>query len=58
VRSPDFQTWAPFVQHDVMTEVIRQSRESARGVIMMKHPEIVRQATAAKIAKVRGVPAQ
>ena len=36
-----------------MTETIRQSREAARGVIMMKYPNILATATKAKLDKLR-----
>ena len=54
VKSPDYQRWPDHVKHDVMVEVIKQSREAASGLMMMKYPQIVRDATAAKIAKARG----
>lgn len=54
VRSPDFATWPAHVQHDVITEVIKQSREAASGIMMMQYPTIVQAATAAKLAKIRG----
>ena len=49
VRSPDWQSWTPTVRHDVILEAIRQSRESARGVVMAKYPTIIAQATQAKL---------
>ena len=54
VKSPDYQRWPNHVKHDVMVEVIKQSREAASGLMMMKYPQIVRDATDAKIAKARG----
>ena len=54
VTSPDFQTWPPYVRTQVIEETIRQSREVAGGVMMSQYPEIAKQATAAKLAKVRG----
>lgn len=54
VKSPDYQRWPDHVKHDVMVEVIKQSREAASGLMMMKYPQIVRDATGAKIAKARG----
>jgi hypothetical protein len=58
VRSPDWRTWPAHTQHDVIQEVIKQSRESASGALMMKYPTIVEAATAAKLAKVTGNPAK
>jgi hypothetical protein len=40
VASPEFQSWPSHVKHDVMSEIVRQSRETARGVMMMKYPQI------------------
>jgi len=54
VNSPDWQTWPPQTRHDVIQETIRQSRETARGVVMAKYPDIVRQATANKLAPLNG----
>jgi hypothetical protein len=53
VTSPDWQTWAPEAQHDVVQEVVSQSRETARNAVMAKWPTIPQQAYAAKIAKLR-----
>ena len=44
VNSQDFQSWPNHVRHDVITETIRQSREAARGYVMLKYPEIISQA--------------
>ena len=41
---------------DVFNETIKQAREAARGLMMMKYPQIARDATAARIAKL-GEPA-
>lgn len=54
VRSPDWNMWPDQTKRDVVDETIRQSREAARGLMMMKYPTIVQQATQAKLAKVRG----
>lgn len=51
VNSPDWRTWPPHIQRYVVEEVIRQSREAARGMIMMKNPQIIRDATDAKLEK-------
>ena len=54
VKSPQFQTFPDHVRHDVIVETIKQSRESARGVMMMKNPSIMRQATEDKMSRLRG----
>jgi hypothetical protein len=56
VRSPDWQTWPGHIKHDVISEVIRQSREASRGVVMMKYPQIVKDAVEAKRQKMTGEP--
>ena len=48
VKSAAFQTWPGHVRHDVIVETIKQSRETARGLLMMKFPSIMAQATKAK----------
>jgi hypothetical protein len=45
VRSPNFQLWPNSTRHDVVESVLRQARESAAGWMMMRYPEIPRQAT-------------
>ena len=55
VRSPQFRTFPPNIQHDVMAETISQSREVARGVMMGRFPEIMRDATQAKMKKATGL---
>ena len=56
VRGQDFATWPRATQHDVIQEVIRQSRESARGWMMMKNPEIPREAAQMRGARREGKP--
>lgn len=51
VISPQFQQQIPSVQHDWMMETIKQSRESARQMIMIKNPAIIHQAHDLKTAK-------
>lgn len=51
VKSGAFSSWPNHVKHDVMQETIKQSRESARGMLMMRYPQIVRDAVAAKMEK-------
>jgi hypothetical protein len=55
VNAPDYRTWPNHVRHDVISEVIAQSREAARGMLMMKYPEIPREAAQMKLDKARGV---
>jgi hypothetical protein len=54
VNSGQFSSWPAHIQHDVMLETIRQSRETARGVMMMRYPQIMRDATQTKIKRARG----
>ena len=56
VRSPDYEMWPANIRMDVFNETIKQAREAARGLMMMKYPQIARDATAARIAKL-GEPA-
>jgi hypothetical protein len=55
VISPQFQQQIPSVQHDWMNETIKQSRESARQMMMMKNPTIARQALEAKQSKKQAI---
>ena len=54
VGAPDFQTWAPATKHEVFEETVRQARESARGMMMMKYPQIPRDAAKAQITRKTG----
>ncbi|MBB3453881.1 hypothetical protein FHT86_002137 [Rhizobium sp. BK313] len=54
VKSPDYRQWPDTTRRDVVTEVINQSREAARGMMLMKYPQIVHDATQARLAKLRG----
>lgn len=54
VNSADFQSWPSHVRHDVLSETVRQSREAARGILMMKYPQIIREAMDAKRARLTG----
>jgi hypothetical protein len=56
VRSPDWQLWPNHIRHDVLSEVIRQSRESARGMMMMKYPRIAHDAVEARRQRFTGEP--
>lgn len=48
VRSPDFSNWPSYVKQTVIEAVVKESREAARGLMLMKYPAIVIEATAAK----------
>lgn len=54
VRSADYQTWPNHIRHDVIAETITQSREAARGILMMKYPSIPHDATQIKLDKMQG----
>jgi hypothetical protein len=53
VNSADFRAWPNHIKRDVITEVISQSREAARGMMLMKYPQIVKDATTAKLKKLQ-----
>lgn len=55
VNAPDYRSWPNHVRHDVIAEVISQSREAARGVMMMKNPQIVQSAAQLKQDRANGV---
>lgn len=48
VGSQQFQQWPRHVQSTVIQETVRQSREAARGLMMMKYPHIMKDATQAQ----------
>jgi hypothetical protein len=54
VNSPDYRTWPNHIRHDVISEVITQSREAARGIMMAKYPQIANDATQLRLAKASG----
>jgi hypothetical protein len=56
VRAPVFQSWPNATKYEVIEETIRQSREAARGLMMMKNPDIPREAAKHRIARVTGQP--
>ena len=58
VKSPDYQMWPNNIRSTVINEVIRQSREAARGVIMMKYPSIIADSTQAQKDKRMGTDAK
>lgn len=49
VNSGQWNSWPPNVKRDVITEVVRQSRETARGMMMARSPDIAVQATRLKL---------
>jgi hypothetical protein len=51
VRSPSYASMNPGVQHDVIVEQLRQSREVARNMMFMKYPSILVDAQHAKQQK-------
>lgn len=48
VNSAQWQNWPDHVREQVIREAVKQARESARGLMMMKYPQIMRDAVAAK----------
>jgi hypothetical protein len=54
VRSPAWASWPPEVRHEVVKETFAQSRETARGAIMAKWPDIVVKAVQQKLAPLKG----
>jgi hypothetical protein len=56
VRYPAFASWPGNVRHDVMTEIIRQCRETARNMILMKYPEVAQKAYQLKMQKRENPP--
>jgi hypothetical protein len=56
VESADWRAWPNHVRHDVVAEVIKQSREAARGMMMAKYPHIPRDAVDALREKRLGEP--
>jgi hypothetical protein len=51
VQSPSFSHMPPYLQHDLIAEQLRQSREVARNMMFMKYPSILVDARAAKMQK-------
>jgi hypothetical protein len=49
VNSRDWQAWPNHVRKNVIVAVIDHSREAARNYMMMRYPQIMRDATQAKI---------
>lgn len=51
VNSADWATYPNYIKQNVITEVLRQSRESARGLMLMKWPSIAEQSVQLKRVK-------
>ena len=56
VQSPLWQNWTAAMQYEMLEETVRQCREFARGLMMMKYPYIPRDATLAQKARKTGEP--
>ncbi len=54
VNTPGFATVPANVQEDVIRKIIKSSRETARGIIMMRNPDIIQQATNNKLDELKG----
>jgi hypothetical protein len=54
VNSPDYRSWPNQLRHDVIAQEITASREAARGMLMMKFPQIARDAAQRKLDRVNG----
>ena len=54
VNSPDYATWPNHIKAHVIRETITQSREAARGVMLMKNPQIARDGVQLRLQKVQG----
>ena len=48
VTSAQWQNWPDYVREQVVRETVKQARETARGMMMMKYPQIMKDAVAAK----------
>lgn len=51
VRSPDYRSWPNHIKHAVIQATVTQSREAARGMMLMKYPQIVKDATEERRSK-------
>jgi N12 class adenine-specific DNA methylase len=54
VSSREWQYWPVTTRYDVVEETITQNREVARGMMLLKYPQIVVEATRMKLAKTQG----
>jgi hypothetical protein len=55
VNSGLYQTWPNHVRHDQIVAQITACREAARGIMMMKYPQIPHDATQVRKDKARGI---
>lgn len=53
VQMPAFATLPASIRQEMLHEAIVSSRENARSLIMMQYPDIIRQATDAKVEKLK-----
>lgn len=53
VHSPNFRSWPNHIKRDVISEVLKQSREAARGMLMIRYPQIVQDAVKARLDKLK-----
>ena len=58
INAPDWQMIPTSTKLAVVQEIVKQCREAARGVMFMKYPQIVRDATNAEITRKGGTPLQ
>ena len=54
VAYPGFATWPASIRADVINTAISQSRETARGVVLMKFPQLISDAYNLKLQAIRG----
>lgn len=54
VKTPGFERVPENAQTDIIKNIMSASRETARNIVMMKNPDIIRQATEAKMKAIRG----
>lgn len=54
VHSPDWQSWPNGTRYEVINNVVTQSRDVARGIIMMKYPSIPEQAAISRKKRLSG----
>lgn len=53
VNSPDWSRWPNYVKTLVLEESVKQSREVARGLMMARYPQLVKDATELRLDKFR-----
>lgn len=54
VKQPGFSSIPEGVRREMMTSAISGSRETARSLVMMQNPDIIKKATDAKLARLNG----